>query len=240
MGDRDGRGQRPGRAPGRTGATAQSARCWSPVRRARWLRVAGILAAAVGGPVDGQSLGVEFLATKAGYDGVLDTPSGFLAYGELPLLPWAGVRVGFSGRSERHVRTGPTCTGLIPPDAECPVDTMDGRSRLRSLRLGVALSLPLPSPVVPELYGGVMWSRVTSTFIGRETGREIAPVTPDHGTAGFAFAAGVHAPVAGPFWASARAHVELPHFSTCGADAWFAFCEDRRLWSLSIGLRVVP
>ena len=80
----------------------------------------------------GQSAGIEYVGTWAGYEDVLDTPTGFLVYGELPLLHWMGLRFSYIGRSESNVLTGPTCGGLVLPGQDCPLDTMDGDSRLRT------------------------------------------------------------------------------------------------------------
>lgn len=186
-------------------------------------------------PASAQSFGLYANGTSAGYDEVLEAPLGVAVRATVPLLPRVHLRLSAARAWEGHTRTRSTCTGLVDPDAPCPVDTFDGDSRLDVLSAGLQVRLGSLGPWTSSVFGGLDLTTVSSDFVGRETGVNIGPIDPEPRRRGWHAGLGVEYATAWPVDLSTELIFARPDIGTCGADAWFAFCRDATWVSLRVG-----
>lgn len=190
-------------------------------------------------PLRGQEIGIEYGGTWARYKDALEHPRGFGGNLDLPLNPHLALRVGVRHHTETLTVRRSSCAGLVPPDADCSTDTFDGTSHLTSYGLGLAYQFASPtSRFRPELYGLGVAVDVDADFVRRTSGIRIGPVTPDGLSPGIALGGQLNYAVTPLLTLSARTGVVLPRFGACGADDWFAFCENRPLPQGSVGVEL--
>ena len=187
-------------------------------------------------PLYGQSVGLEYGVTRAGYENALEHPRGVGGHIDLPLGDHVALRVAVRHHTEQLVINRSPCVGLPPPDANCTSDVFDGRSHLTTYGVGAVFRFPLPLPRLrSEVYGLGMGVDVDADFVGRTSDTQIGPITPDGLSPAVAAGGQLHYQLTDLVGLSARTGLVLPRFGTCGSDAWFAFCDSHALWQISLG-----
>ena len=191
-----------------------------------------------------QEIGVEYGATRAGYDDALETPAGFGVHADIPLkrdmsmpiLRQIELRLGASRHTENLTLRRSRCTGLIPPGTDCSPDTFDGDSDLTRLGVGLVVGFePVIAGIEPEIYVMGTSTSINSEFIGRESGRNIGPVDPENPSTGLELGAMLSYNITPFFGLYGRVSAQNTNFGACGEDAWFAFCEDRMHYQFGLG-----
>jgi len=193
-----------------------------------------------------QEIGVEYGATRAGYDDALETPAGFGIQADIPLvrdisLPimrQIELRLGATRHTENLTITRSRCTGFSLPGTDCSLDTFDGDSDIT--RLGVGLVLVFESVIAgiePEIYLMGTSTRINTEFIGRESGRNIGPVDPENPSPGLEYGVMLSYNITPFFGLYGRVSAQNTNFGSCGEDAWFAFCEDRMHYQFGLGVQ---
>jgi hypothetical protein len=189
-------------------------------------------------PASGQGIGIEVGATRAGYDGALERPTGLGGYVDLPLDERIAIRFAVSHHTESRTINRSPCTGLVPPGTDCTDQRFDGDAHLTTYGVGFAVRLPSPgASLQPALYALGTGSDVDADFVARNSEARLQPVTPDGLSVGVAVGGSVRYAIT-PFWAlSGRVGLHALRLGACGADAWFPFCERRLLPQLALGMR---
>ena len=195
------------------------------------------LLSALPSPLAAQTVGVDLLYTETGYADVLESPFGVAVQAELPVGGPIHVRLALARSSEHQVVVRSTCTGLVPPDAECPDDVMDGRSRIDQGFVGIGVGAGASLPVRLQASVALVLTRLSSDFVGRSTGVNVGPIHPDGLTPGWSADAEARVPIRGRWSAAGGLRWTDTRIRDCGADAWFAFCDGGTWWSVSAGVR---
>jgi hypothetical protein len=195
-------------------------------------------------PLLGQEIGLEYGATRAGYDDALETPTGFGIHADIPLIRDMSMpvvrqielRLTASRHTENRTLRRSRCTGFIFPGTDCSPDTFDGDSDITRLGIGLVVGFEsVIGGIKPEIYAMGISSSIDTEFIGRESGRNIGPVDPENPSPGLEFGTMLNYSVTPFFGLYGRFAIQNTTFGSCGVDAWFAFCEDRTLHQFSLG-----
>lgn len=197
-----------------------------------------LLVTAGAAPLPAQTLELHALQSWSGYE-ELSSPTGFGIAWVSPERGLVTPRVGYSYRTE--VRTGPgiACTGLIFPDDDCPLETVEEDFDLHALDVGLALIAPLGSRSEARLNVLGILTRVHGKRVGRETGRTVRPIMPE---TSLGWAMGLEVRWVPVRWerlgvvAGARIESPFSFVESCGADAWFPLCGDSYFRTLTAGL----
>lgn len=203
-----------------------------------------ILAVLLPRQLSGQEIGLEYGATLAGYDDALETPTGFGAHADLPLIRNMSMpivrqielRLSATRHTEKLNITRSRCTGFSLPGTDCSLDTFDGDSDIT--RFGVGLVVGFDSVIAdiePELYLMGTSSSINTEFIGRDSGRNLGPVDPENPSIGMELGMMLTYPVTPFLGFYGRFSIQDTNFGACGEDAWFAFCENRLLYQVGLG-----
>lgn len=194
--------------------------------------------------LSGQELGVEYGATRAGYDDALETPTGFGVHADIPLIRDMSmpvirqieIRLGASRHTENRTLRRSRCTGFIPPGTDCSPETFDGDSDLTRLGVGLVVGFePVIAGIEPEIYVMGTSTRINTEFIGRESGRNIGPIDPENPSAGLEFGVMLNYSVTPFFGLFGRFAAQNTNFGACAEDVWAPFCEDRTLYQVGFG-----
>jgi hypothetical protein len=188
-------------------------------------------------PLWSQEVELQGIQSWSAYD-VLSSPTGIgLGYTSDQLGPIA-FRIGYLFRSDGETRLGPTCTGLVDPSADCPVDVLEENFDLHTGELGLILALPLHPRAEMHLGASAVKHWVDGGARGRETGREVTPVMAKESDLEWAFTGRLA-------WSFAQwdrlglfagGRLESLGLESCGEDAWFPFCGTGRLASFTAGI----
>ena len=190
-------------------------------------------------PVSAQEIGIEYGGMRAGYDDALERPTGLSGYIDLPLSERVAIRFSAAHYTESRTITRSPCMGLVPPGSDCASEPFDGNSSLTNYSAGLAVRPLSPgASLQPELYALGMASDVDATFTAQNGDEQLQPVTPDGLSLGIALGGSINYEITRFLAISSRFGVQVPGFSTCGADAWFPFCEPRVLPQLAFGARL--
>ena len=206
-------------------------------------RTVGLLIIALLGSVapqaSAQEVGMEVGATQAGYGDALQRPMGLSGTVDLPLSSRISLRLLASHyREARTIRRSP-CSGLAPPDRDCSTRRFEGDARLSTVGLGVAVRLtPTAATWRPELYALGTGTAVGAEFATPSGDEQVAPVAPEGLSMGVAVGGSLHYTLTPVVGLTVRVGAQIPRFGTCGADAWFPFCETRVLPEAAVGVRL--
>ncbi|MEF8940890.1 MAG: hypothetical protein V5A22_13680 [Salinivenus sp.] len=185
----------------------------------------------------GQTLTTEYGVTYAGHNGALERPTGVGGAVDLPISDHLGARLRVTHHTESLVVRRSPCSGLPPPDADCTPERFDGDAQLTTYGAGVVARLPrLVSTLRPELYALALAANLEAAFRGRRSGTQIRPV--EGLSVGLEVGATLTYTVIPHLTLMDRVGTQFVHFGTCGADAWFPFCNSRPMPQGSLGLRV--
>lgn len=211
----------------------------APARIGCLVLLPALLFAALAPRAHGQTLSVEYGGTYAGYDGALERPIGMGGALDLPVSKHIGVRLRVTHHTESLVVRRSPCTGLPPPDADCTPERFDGDAELTTYGAGVVARLPrLGSTLRPALYALALAADLEAAFRGRRSGTQIRPITPEGLSAGLEVGGTLAYAVTPSITLMGRVGTQFVHFGTCGADAWFPFCDSRPMPQISLGAQL--
>lgn len=195
----------------------------------------------------GQEIGIDYGLTNAGYDNALEKPAGLgghldipiIRNVDLPVIEDIELRFGISKHTENLTISRSTCTGLVDQGTNCNTDTFDGDSHLTRFGAGIVIGFkPFIPNVRSEIYALGISTDLKADFIGRESGKNIGPITPTKNSIGVEFGGMLRYEVTQYLDLYGRLAIQNPNIQTCGVDAWFAFCEERKLYQFSIGTQL--
>lgn len=195
----------------------------------------------------GQEVGIEYGFTITGYDNALENPAGLGGHLDIPIirnvdLPFIEdieLRFGISKHTENITISRSRCTGLVEPGTNCNTDTFDGDSHLTRFGAGIVIGFkPFIPNVRSEIYALGTSTDLKADFIGRESGKNIGPITPTNNSIGLEFGGMVRYEVTQYLELYGRLAIQNANIQTCGADAWFAFCEERKFYQFTLGTQL--
>ena len=183
----------------------------------------------------GQFVGLDFGGAISGYRELNGAVGGDFSIGipivaGLELTAHLGEMVAFKDWNRS------SCIGFVPPDATCHQSLFEGTFSLFSLGAGIQLHHDI-SPRTGAFFA-VDFSnyRVSGTWRSHETGTGLGPMPRDPGN-GWGIQVGMDRKVWGNNGFRLSIRRDAPEFSNCGADAYFAFCERKAVYSIRIGLQ---
>jgi len=182
---------------------------------------------------------MEVGAIQAGYGDALQRPVGLSGTVDLPLSDRVALRLMAAHYLEnRTIRRSP-CSGLVPPGRDCSTRPFAGDGHLSTVGLGVVVRLTPPASTWrPELYALGTGTAVGAEFESLSGDEQISPITPEGLSVGVAVGGSLHYTLTPVVGLTARLGAQIPRFGTCGADAWFPFCETRVLPEAAVGVRL--
>lgn len=195
----------------------------------------------------GQEVGIEYGFTNAGYDNALEKPAGLgghldipiLRNVDLPVIEEIELRFGVSKHTENLTISRSRCTGLVETGTNCGTDTFDGDSHLTRFGAGIVIGFkPFIPNVRTEIYALGISTDLKVDFIGRHSGEIIGPITPTNNSKGLEVGGMVKYEITQYLDLYGRFAIQNPNLQTCGVDAWFAFCKDRKLYQITLGTQL--
>lgn len=195
----------------------------------------------------GQEVGIEYGVSHTGYENALEQPTGLgghldipiLSKLELPVVEDIEFRFGLSKHTEHLTISRSRCTGLVKPGTDCSNDTFDGDSHITRYGAGLVIGFKsLITRVRSEIYALGIFTNLDTDFIGRQSGKNIGPIAPTKNSKGLEFGGMVSYEITQFLDLYGRLAIQSPNIQTCGEDAWFAFCEERRLFQFTFGTQL--
>lgn len=197
--------------------------------------------------LQGQEIGIEYGVTKAGYENALERPTGLGGHLDIPLLSNVALpviegldfRFSASKHTEHLTITRSRCTGLVEPGSDCSTDTFDGDSDITQYGAGLVIGFkPLINGLKPEIYAMRISTGLDADFIGRDSGKNIGPITPRNKSVGLEIGGMLSYAITPYLDLYGRFTIQDTNIQYCGEDAWFAFCEERELFRFSLGTQL--
>lgn len=195
----------------------------------------------------GQDIGMEYGVSQTGYTNVLEQPAGLgghlniPVFGNIgiPVIKGIGLRLGASRHTEDLTITRSRCTGFVEPGTDCSMDTFDGDSHISSYGLGLIIRFQsLMGKVRPEIYALRTITNIDVDFIGRQSGKNIGPVTPNENARGFEVGGTVNYEITPFLDLYGNLALQHPNIESCLLDAWSPFCEERKVYQFSLGTQL--
>lgn len=197
--------------------------------------------------LQGQDIGVEYGSTLAGYENALERPKGLGVHADIPLLnnialpviEGIDLRLRASKHTEHLTITGSRCTGLVQPGSDCSTDTFDSDSRFTQFGAGFVIGFEsFIAGLRPEVYAMGINTNVAADFVGRESGKNIGPITPKNKSMGIEFGGMLNYSISPFIDLYGRLAIQNTNIQTCGEDGWFAFCENKKVLQFSFGTQL--
>lgn len=200
--------------------------------------VAALPASAV--PAAAQSIGVTALQSWSDYE-TLSSPTGVgVDVHSPPLLDVVRLHGGYTWRFDGREGLGVACTGLIPPGEFCPEEVLKEEFDLGTLALGVVTTFGVHPDVDVRIGVDRTWTRADGNAVGRSTGNEIRPHTPEGRVEGWAV--GLDLRWRPTEWRRlnlvASAEWESPGLDACATDSWVPFCGEESIRSIGLGVEL--
>lgn len=195
----------------------------------------------------GQEVGFEYGVSHTGYENALEKPAGLgghldipiFSKLELPVIEDIEFRFGISKHTEHLTIFRSRCTGLVGPGTNCSNDTFDGDSQITRYGAGFVIGFkPLMTRVRTEIYTLGISTNLDSDFIGRQSGKNIGPIAPTNNSLGIEIGGMIRYEFTQFLDLYGRLAIQNPNIQSCGEDAWFAFCEKRRLYQFTLGTQL--
>jgi len=194
-----------------------------------------------------QVIGIEYGITQAGYENALEQPAGLGGHLDIPLFSNIAIpiiedldlRFSVSKHTENLTITRSRCTGLVQPGTDCSTDTFDGDSHITQIGAGLVIGFKsLINGLQPEIYAMGISTGLEADFIGRESGKNIGPITPTNKSVGLEIGGILSYAITPYLDIYGRFAIQDTNIQSCGQDAWFAFCKEREFFQFSLGTQV--
>ncbi|MGM0706050.1 MAG: hypothetical protein ACQETP_09035 [Bacteroidota bacterium] len=213
-----------------------------PTAMCGWTHLVVVFCIVMGGPsapfASAQEIGIGVGGTQAGYDDVLDQPTGPGGYVDLPVGQRFAVRFMVLNHTEERSITRSPCTGLVPPEADCTPEPFSVDARLTTYGVGTALRLTAPGATVqPKLYFLITSPSVDVSINAENSDRTLNPIDPGSTNLGIALGGEVHYPITDIIALSAQIGLQRPKFGTCADDGFDPFCQTRTLVQGALGMQ---